>query len=77
MDRRAALELLPEAYALALRLRDAGAEPRLIAVALDADESAIPTVLRVAEAKLAALLHPPSGPVLAAGPGLNDEEEDT
>lgn len=56
VDRCAALELLPEAYANALRLRDAGVEPAEIARRLEIAPEALATALELAEAKLARLI---------------------
>jgi DNA-directed RNA polymerase specialized sigma24 family protein len=56
VDRSAALELLPEAYANALRLRDARIEPAEIAQRLGIAPEALATALELAEAKLARLL---------------------
>jgi hypothetical protein len=46
------LARLPRAYALALRLRAAGVDDELIGDCLDIEPVAVPTLLRVAEAKL-------------------------
>lgn len=51
----AALERLPRAYSLALRLRDAGVPAELIADCLDIAPEGIDSLLRLAEAKLAAV----------------------
>lgn len=56
VDRSAALELLPEAYANALRLRDAGVEPAEIARRLEIAPEALATALELADAKLARLI---------------------
>lgn len=56
VDRSAALELLPEAYADALRLRDAGDEPADIARRLRIAPEALTAAVELAEAKLARLL---------------------
>jgi DNA-directed RNA polymerase specialized sigma24 family protein len=56
MDRAEALKLLPEAYARALTLRERGAGPVDIAGDLDIVVEAVPSLLRLAEAKLARLL---------------------
>jgi hypothetical protein len=56
MDRAEALQLLPEAYARALILREHGASPDDIAGDLDIVVEAVPSLLRLADAKLAALL---------------------
>ncbi|HEY5857008.1 MAG TPA: hypothetical protein VIW24_23950 [Aldersonia sp.] len=52
--RRAALDRLPLPYSEALRLRDAGVADRVIAEILGIEPEAIGTLIRVAEAKLAA-----------------------
>jgi DNA-directed RNA polymerase specialized sigma24 family protein len=56
VDRVAALELLPDTYADALRLRDAGHAPAEIARRLCIAPEAVATALELAEAKLARLL---------------------
>lgn len=56
MDREAALLELPTAYAVAIRLRDAGAVDDSVAQALGIPTESVAGLLRVAEAKLAALL---------------------
>jgi DNA-directed RNA polymerase specialized sigma24 family protein len=56
VDRAAALELLPDAYAEALRLHDAGCPPAEIARRLRIAPEAVATALELAEAKLARLL---------------------
>jgi hypothetical protein len=48
------LQRLPLPYATALRLRDAGIADELIAERVGVDPAALPTFMRVAEAKLAA-----------------------
>jgi hypothetical protein len=48
------LERLPLPYATALRLRDAGFADDAIAERIGLDVDALPTFMRVAEAKLAA-----------------------
>lgn len=53
-QRQQALDQLPLPYATALRLRDAGIEPALIAQCVGVDEDGLPTLLRLAEKKLAA-----------------------
>jgi DNA-directed RNA polymerase specialized sigma24 family protein len=55
VDRAAALELLPELYARALRLRDAGCESAEIARLLLIAPEAVSSTLELAEAKLARL----------------------
>lgn len=56
MDRTAALDLLPEAYATALRLRDEGQDDGAIARALGVEAEAVGPMLRLADAKLRGLL---------------------
>jgi DNA-directed RNA polymerase specialized sigma24 family protein len=56
MDRASALDELPEAHAVALRLRDAGHDDQAIATALGIDLEAVEPLLRVAVAKLSALM---------------------
>jgi DNA-directed RNA polymerase specialized sigma24 family protein len=56
MDRRAALAELPHAHAVALRLRAAGVEDRLIAVALGIAVEGVGPLVALAEAKLGRLL---------------------
>ena len=56
MDRDRALAELPVAYAVALRLRAAGADDQAIAAALGIDAAGVPALLEVAEAKLSAEL---------------------
>lgn len=55
VERPAAIDLLPEAYARALRLRDAGSEAS-IAQALQIAPEAVAPLLRLAEAKLASIM---------------------
>jgi hypothetical protein len=56
MDRAEASQMLPEAYARALILRERGASPDDIAGDLDIVVEAVPSLLRLADAKLARLL---------------------
>jgi DNA-directed RNA polymerase specialized sigma24 family protein len=56
MDRGAALDRLPETYANALRLRDAGLSDDAIATRFGIPQEAIAALLRLAEAKLARLM---------------------
>ena len=56
MDRQTALLELPTAHAVALRLRDAGAGDGAVAQALGVPEVSVAGLIRIAEAKLAALL---------------------
>jgi hypothetical protein len=52
--RAKSLERLPLPYATALRLRDAGIADEVISECVGVDLDALPTFMRVAEAKLAA-----------------------
>jgi predicted DNA-binding protein (UPF0251 family) len=56
VDRAEALELLPEAYAHALRLRDGRIEPTEMARRLGIAPEALSAALELADAKLARLL---------------------
>jgi DNA-directed RNA polymerase specialized sigma24 family protein len=56
VNRAAAIKLLPQAYAVALRLRDAGLRPAEIARRLGIAPEAVDSTLELAEAKLARLL---------------------
>ena len=56
MDRATALSRLPEAYAEALRLRDAGLSHAAIARRLGVPTEAMVLLLRLADAKLAHLM---------------------
>lgn len=56
MDREAALLELATAHAVALRLRAAGAEDAAVAQALGIPVTSVPGLVRIAEAKLAALV---------------------
>lgn len=56
MDRAAALDRLPELYAQAIRLRDAGVTREEIAVRLGIALEAVAPCLSVAEAKLARIM---------------------
>jgi hypothetical protein len=55
MDEESVLACLPEAYAAALRLRREGLGERAIAEQLGLEPQAVGPLLRLAEAKLAAL----------------------
>ena len=55
MDRERALSALPDIYAAALRLRDAGLDDASIAGRPDMAPEAVGPLLRIAAAKLAAL----------------------
>ncbi|MGW0040969.1 hypothetical protein [Rhodococcus sp. NPDC003348] len=61
VDRARALAMLPEPYALALRLSDAGVDAPAIARRVGVDAWAFPTFMRLARAKLAALLTSENG----------------
>ena len=52
--RAESMERLPLPYATALRLRDAGVADDVIARSVGVDPDALPTFMRLAEAKLAA-----------------------
>ena len=54
-NRAAELSMLPRAYGLALRRRDAGVARELIIDCLDIEPEALDPLLRLAEAKLAAV----------------------
>jgi DNA-directed RNA polymerase specialized sigma24 family protein len=56
MNRTAALDELPESYAVALRLRDAGHGNTAIATALGIELESVEPLLRLANAKLERLL---------------------
>ncbi len=55
--RAEALQKLPHAYSLALRLRDAGLSEDLVAECISIEPEALGLLLQVAEAKLATILH--------------------
>jgi DNA-directed RNA polymerase specialized sigma24 family protein len=55
MDRAEALAQLPDAYATALRLNDAGASHAKIARALEMPVEAVPRLLEIGASKLDAL----------------------
>jgi len=55
VDRLFAIGELPVLHAVAIRLRDAGVDHRLIAVALAISQEDVPTLLEIAEAKLSRL----------------------
>jgi hypothetical protein len=59
------LRRLPLPYATALRLRGAGIADEVIAECVGVDLAALPTFMRVAEAKLAAASREPPNEVLA------------
>ena len=56
MKREAALDSLPPAYAVALRLRDDGLGPAEIALRLSIAPEAVASTLELADAKLARLI---------------------
>ncbi len=55
MDRTDAIARLPESYALALRLHDAGVTHAQIAAGFGIEPQSVPSMLRIAETKLAEL----------------------
>ena len=62
MDLAAALDELPEVHAAAIRLHRAGIDTAGIAAELSIEVEAVAPLLRVAEAKLTALLEAPDPP---------------
>ena len=56
MEREAAIAELPTAHAVAIRLRDSGADDATLAAALGIDAEEVPHLVTIAEAKLEALL---------------------
>jgi DNA-directed RNA polymerase specialized sigma24 family protein len=56
VDRSTALDLLPPAYATALRLNDEGASHARIARTLDVPPEAVPRLLEIGASKLDAIL---------------------
>jgi hypothetical protein len=52
--RESALRKLPPPYSLALRLRDAGVAPEMIAEYVGVEDAGLPGLYRLAEAKLRA-----------------------
>jgi DNA-directed RNA polymerase specialized sigma24 family protein len=56
MDRRTAIDQLPEAYAVALRLQDEGHDAKAIAARLDIAPAAVGPLLRMAAAKLRSIV---------------------
>jgi|HubBroStandDraft_1064217.scaffolds.fasta_scaffold22131_2 hypothetical protein len=56
MEREAAISELPTAHAVAIRLRDNGADDATVAAALGIDAEEVPPLVTIAEAKLEALL---------------------
>jgi DNA-directed RNA polymerase specialized sigma24 family protein len=69
MDQATALSQLPETYANALRLRDAGLRDEAIARRLGVPEEAIAPLLRLAEAKLTRLMVSDEPPPSHSGSG--------
>jgi DNA-directed RNA polymerase specialized sigma24 family protein len=59
VDRAEALRALPDAYAIALRLRDEGVEPDTVARVLGVEPEGVSPLLSLAEAKLAGLVEAP------------------
>jgi len=57
VDREHAIEQLPETHAAAIRLRARGFDDDAIAKALGLSREAIPSLLRLADDKLAELTH--------------------
>lgn len=57
MDRAEAIGHLPETHAAVIRLLDTGADTDAIAVHLDIHPNAVAPLVKVAQAKLARLLH--------------------
>ena len=73
MDRVAALELLPELYARALRLKEGGIDSAEIAVQLGTAPEAVASTLELAEAKLRRLMQHDA---LGGGPsGLSSDAD--
>ena len=56
VDPEAALDELPQLYALGLRLRRDGVDDAGIAARLDIEVAAVPSLLHIAEAKLARIV---------------------
>jgi DNA-directed RNA polymerase specialized sigma24 family protein len=56
VDREEALSLLPEDYAVALRLREEGQPAAAIAARLGVDEEVIETLLEIGDGKLRRIL---------------------
>lgn len=54
-SRELALRRLPRSYSLALRLRDAGVADEVMCDYLDVEPEGLPSLLRLAEAKLSVL----------------------
>jgi len=73
VDRSAAVKQLPALHGVAIRLRDAGTNDHVIAVALDIDDDQVATLLHIADAKLANLLVLQRVPMRAVVAGLEGE----
>jgi DNA-directed RNA polymerase specialized sigma24 family protein len=73
MDREQALRRLPEGHAKAIRLRAQGLDAEAIAQRLGIPVEGVEPLLRMAEAKLAALINGPSREF--APPSVNEGEE--
>lgn len=56
VDRDEAMELLPDGYATALRLRDGGRSAAEIAAELGVDEEVVDTLLQIGDGKLRRIL---------------------
>lgn len=56
---------LPTLHAVALRLRDAGADTHTIAIAVGMDDDQVATLLAIADQKLARLIRPAGDESLA------------
>ena len=56
VDRLSAVRQLPSMHAVAVRLRDDGADAHVIAVALDIEVDQVSTLLHIADRKLANLM---------------------
>jgi DNA-directed RNA polymerase specialized sigma24 family protein len=75
MDREQAIEELPEAHAAALSLRARGFDDHAIAEALGLQTEAVPTLLQIADSKLAALIaEAPQSTAPAASHGSRSSE---
>lgn len=61
MDRASAMDLLPEAHALALRLSEAGADDGVIASGLQIEPEGVPSLLELAKTKLEELMNKSDG----------------
>lgn len=70
MDVEAAFSCLPETHAAALRLRARGFDHDAIAAALALEPKAVAPLLRIAEAKLAAVTGRTGEPGEDVGPGI-------